>query len=557
MRATKTKAKAVCYSRYSSDQQNASSIDRQETLAKNWAEHMGVEIVKFFRDEAVSGKAGKNLDHDLGRCIDFIKSQKDIAYIAVEDPDRLSRESPLVFVSKFAQILVESKISIVQTSSGTIFDPSHGMDFIGLMMKTYLANEENVKKKERVTESYERRFKKGVACPKITFGYKKNKDGKIVVHDENAAIVKEVFELCASGMSYNLIAKTLNKDKTVFPGANKAKNSSFGDGWTTQTVRRALLSLTYYDGSQMTKRGIVPNVYIPIIDTDLWRKSRQKIAAISRVPNISEKFNMGKQNNLFSDLIYCAECGSKYHIRSHRKAEFKSYVCSGNVVGRCQNKFNFHVQEFESIVLTRLIEFIDTGEFGKLIETLETRHKQSIEIMNNEKQKLEKSLEQSKKVLDGLIEKYAVATGKLAETMLDNLNRKQNDVTEIEQALKEVSNQLNYTKANSGTAVMEISKDIKSLKNAISKGWAEYDVRVSRDAFAKLQSGEVSQKEMDENFRQAIADIPEKARLQLKSALHDLIERIDIHAAGRCDIKLKTDRIDTLDLCNALSHCVF
>lgn len=551
MKTAKSKQKAVCYSRYSSDQQDFSSIERQEQLAKNWAGNKGAEIVKFFRDEAVSGKVGKNLDQDLGRCLDYIKSHPEIEFLAVEDPDRLSRESPLIFVSKFATMLVESKVSIVQTSSGTIFDPSRGMDFIGLMMKQYLANEENVKKKERVTESYERRFKKGVACPKVPFGYKKNKDGMIVTVIDTALIVKKVFQLCASGISYSQIAKTLNKEKAVFPGANQSREKAFGDGWTTQTIRRTLLNRTYYDGGQKTKRGTIPNVFPSIIDTQLWEKTRQKIASISRVHNITEKFNMGKQNNLFSDLIYCAECGSKYHIRSHRKAEFKSYICFGNAKGQCDNKFNFHVQEFEDILCKRLVEFIDTGEFGKLIRTLEARHMKNITTLTNEQKRLEKELEQTKKVLDGIVEKYALASGKLEETLLDNLTRKQNDYTELEQALSEINSQLNYSKVNNGAAIMEITKDIKSLKEAITCGWREYDVRVSREAFERMD-----QDELDEAFHK-IADIPGQARLQLKSAIHDLIERIDIHTTGQCAIKLKTDRIDTLDLRNSLSRCVF
>lgn len=46
---------AICYYRYSSDAQRGCSIKQQQDAAREYAERMGLEIIREYKDSAISG----------------------------------------------------------------------------------------------------------------------------------------------------------------------------------------------------------------------------------------------------------------------------------------------------------------------------------------------------------------------------------------------------------------------------------------------------------------------------------------------------------------------
>jgi DNA invertase Pin-like site-specific DNA recombinase len=86
--------KAYSYARFSSDlQRKGTSIDRQQTMAREWCKINDVELADLFYDQAVSGFDGSNLQGQLGEFISRVES-KQIApgsYLILENLDRLTR----------------------------------------------------------------------------------------------------------------------------------------------------------------------------------------------------------------------------------------------------------------------------------------------------------------------------------------------------------------------------------------------------------------------------------------------------------------------------------
>jgi DNA invertase Pin-like site-specific DNA recombinase len=83
---------AVAYSRCSGEsQRDGDTWDRQEAAIKKYAAANGIEIVEWFRDEAVTGKMELEGRSGLSACI-FAVREKKISMVVVEDSTRLARD---------------------------------------------------------------------------------------------------------------------------------------------------------------------------------------------------------------------------------------------------------------------------------------------------------------------------------------------------------------------------------------------------------------------------------------------------------------------------------
>src|SRR4051794_20835060 len=87
-----TLKEAVAYARYSSDRQNARSIDDQFLVCDKIAKQNGYKIVKYFQDAAISG--GGTLERDGFQSLMRATAVKDRTFEAViiESLSRMSRD---------------------------------------------------------------------------------------------------------------------------------------------------------------------------------------------------------------------------------------------------------------------------------------------------------------------------------------------------------------------------------------------------------------------------------------------------------------------------------
>jgi DNA invertase Pin-like site-specific DNA recombinase len=117
------------------------------------------------------------------------------------------------------------------------------------------------------------------------FGYTRNPQQRTrLVPNENAEIIRRIFETRANGTSCYSIAEILNKDGVLSPK---------GVAWSKRTIKLILQNETYIGNTVSLKRKIrsyrdkreikrdesewirVENTHTPIIDTELWKKCRK------------------------------------------------------------------------------------------------------------------------------------------------------------------------------------------------------------------------------------------------------------------------------------------
>jgi DNA invertase Pin-like site-specific DNA recombinase len=174
------------------------------------------------------------------------------------------------------------------------------------------------------------------------YGYVKDPVNKnrLVIEDRGAAIVKRIYDLCASGHGTPYIAKILNSERIlsprnhreiVLPGHTKQRKYE----WAPETIHNILRSRIYkgdmvqgiYDCARFkrtpTKRKqneewyITPNTHDPIIKDELWHYVQNCLNSRKRVQRNGEP-------QLFNGFIKCPDCGYALSCASRYGTEYYS-----------------------------------------------------------------------------------------------------------------------------------------------------------------------------------------------------------------------------------------
>lgn len=184
------------------------------------------------------------------------------------------------------------------------------------------------------------------------FGYKKDpaNKNKWIVDEPAAEVVRQIFQMCISGLGPTQIAKQLKADGVLTPseylrsmGVNcPNKPPEYLHKWCSHTVAEILDRQeyvgdtvnfrTYRQSFKLKKQldrpqeewKVFPNTHPAIIDREtfgLVQNLRQHRRRPTRTGTVS----------MFSGLLYCADCGSKlgYSTTNNYKREQAYFFCSG------------------------------------------------------------------------------------------------------------------------------------------------------------------------------------------------------------------------------------
>ena len=193
--------------------------------------------------------------------------------------------------------------------------------------------------------TYKRKFESGIPAHGLesTFGYKANAQGDIVVDEEKAAVVRQMFDLAEQGIWPSKIKQYLNKNGV--PGCA-------GGDWDDTAVFRVLhnvsykgdliLQKTYRDSrrKQRKNEGQVDQWYIaenhqPIVPPKQWDKVQEILRKRSEhlqkpAPPKSDKPRSSQNTYPLSNLIYCPICGEKL-IHKWGKGKNEYWACKTNL----------------------------------------------------------------------------------------------------------------------------------------------------------------------------------------------------------------------------------
>mgnify|MGYP001623009366 FL=1 len=299
-----------------------------------------------------------------------------------------------------------------------------------------------------------------------SYGYLKdpNNKNKIIVNDETADIVRNIFQLRLDGNSYTKIAIILNENNILSPikylySKGIVKNQKFKNSkWNFNSVKTILLNELYIGNMVQGKKKnisinnqkrtsrenwiIVENTHEPIISKEVFYKV-QEINNNAR--NIYEEKNKTPKiitDNIFKNIIKCGECGKRLlrrEIRLNNKPNRAVFVCKGRETKQC-DFIQFKEEILKEIVFNEIKKQINIYvDLKKLIDSNKNIINLEKNIINNEIKQCENELEKTKSYIKSSYEDYVNNLLSKDDYILikNNYIQKQNAILEKQKILNE------------------------------------------------------------------------------------------------------------------------
>ena len=381
---------AAIYARVSTDKQSKSSTADQVRKCREYADAHGlsVQAQNIFIDEAVSGVGADRAE--LQRMMSAaLAPAHPFAAILVDDTSRLSRnmQDTLAIFEKlnFAGIQL---VAVSQQIDSRNDEADVLLAIHGLMDSRYV--KELGKKTHRGLEGCVLR---GLSAGGRCFGYDTFSVGdgnskQFIVNENEAAIVRRIFESYSRGLSLQKIAGELNAEGVRPPRPRKGKRFVT---WCHTGIREMLRRELYigrivWNRSRFLKRPgtnrrvrrqrpqsewrfrDVPS--LRIVSDELWNAvalRREKIKAIYANAKHGNSGGLlvrsATSPYLFSGLLRCGMCGGNLVIVTGNKRRHRRYGCSIHYNrGACENRMTERREWIEEKLLRELQEQVLTPE---------------------------------------------------------------------------------------------------------------------------------------------------------------------------------------------------
>lgn len=417
MTMTKTPSlkRAAIYARFSTEKQDARSIDDQVRRCKAHAEKLGMVIGEVFSDEAMSGS---NTDRPgLQRLLTEAGSPRTRSFdiILVDDLSRLSRDvfdmGRIVF-----QELAGLNVQVIDVMTGMSSDAP-----VARQLFTSIGSGNDLflqMVKAETHRGLEGRALAGFWTGGRVYGYAMVEEENPTdpehprktptVNKTEADVIRRIFDQYISGYGLGYIADELNKDGIAAPYDNKGYGKVGGRGWGQSTIR-AILQNERYVGvwvwnkrkwlkvpGKNAKRAVMrpesewvvkelPE--LAIIKGRDWEKV-QKMFGERKGKNHRNTGDGGKNKtpHLLSGIIKCGVCGSNMTIvgsGSKNGERYYQFGCAANhSKGEtiCSNGTNVSELKVNEAIVNSLRTILLTPE---LIERFVSAYRTSLQRAQN------------------------------------------------------------------------------------------------------------------------------------------------------------------------------
>lgn len=428
--------KAVIYARYSSERQTEQSIEGQLRDCNDYAKRNDIIVVDTYIDRAMTGTNDKR--------IDFQRMLKDSAkrawdYVLVWKTDRFGRNKYEIAMNKHT--LKTNGIRLIPVKEN-IPDGPEGIILESLLegMAEYYSAELSQKVKRGMRES---RSKGNFTGGFILFGYRvENK--KVVICEEEAKVVRQMFEDCASGKQIKTIIEELKKNGVLNRGKPFSKNTVY-----------FLLSNEKYTGICHHNDEIYTNIYPRIIPDEIFSLVSKKIA----------DNRYGKHNPnvyyLLRNRLFCGYCGKPVNSETgtSKSGEVKRYYkCSGKRIDKSCPSNPIRKELIEQIVLDVTYAALSSDENISLLAdkiTAEYERKNNDKTMLNY---LTSELVKTEKAIQNILS--AMEQGVFTNSTKERLEQLENRKTELNEkiASEQSKTKLHITESDIKTHISEALK---------------------------------------------------------------------------------------------------
>lgn len=321
---------AFILARYSTDNQNPDSIEVQVEKCSGWCHHQHLPILGIFADFATSGMKDTRPQYEA---MMHQLRQGFADTVVIYDQSRMFRKmtSWFSFRDELARMGV-SVVSVTQPQIGKdLRDPTN---FVTEGSMALFNQMHALITRQKVMEKMRFMARNGQHTGgKPALGYKVE-DGRLVICEEEAAVVRRIFSEYASGKSYREIIDGLNKDGLKTKRGNPFGSNSLHDLLHNEKYTGTLIygAAPYReDGTRNThsKDGTdvirIEDAIPAIIDQETFDTVQARMALNKRLQGGRPA---KKRDYLLRSKVFCADCKMAMTI-STSKGEYYYYRCTG------------------------------------------------------------------------------------------------------------------------------------------------------------------------------------------------------------------------------------
>lgn len=352
--------KVAIYCRLSEEDRNktselddSNSIQNQKAMLLQYALEQGWEVYNIYSDDDYTGADRRR--PEFNKLIADAEAKK-FDIVLCKTQSRFTRELELVekYIHGLFPMWGIRFVSIVDSADTDNKGNKKSRQINGLVNEWYLEDmSDNIK--SVLTSRRENGFHIGAFA---VYGYKKDPEAKghLIIDEEAAKVVREVFSLFAAGYGKTAIARMLNDRGIPNPTeykrqhglryrGPKTRNSTL---WKYFAIADMLTNEMYIGNMVQGKTGSVSyktklvkprprdqwirveGTHEPIIDKSLWDRVQRLIA--ERAKPFS-----GGQIGLFSKKVRCGNC--RYVMRSSKSANIVNGKPHGKHYLQCETRF--------------------------------------------------------------------------------------------------------------------------------------------------------------------------------------------------------------------------
>ena len=448
----------VIYARFSSHGQNEQSIEAQIRICKEFAQSKGLKSINIYSDKARTGT--NDARPGFQRMIKDAQSGA-FKYIIVYMFDRFARNRRDSIMYKE---MLKEKYGVRVLSALEPIAEDEGGEFYEMFLD-WNAEKYSKRLSKRVKDGLDTSVANGTYCGgTLIYGYrienepivgKPNKFIKrVVICEEEAFILKYVFEQYAKGTMKKQIAEDLNAMGYRFKGKP----------FTGKTFDRYLTNQKYTGEFEFGGRPC-NNMYPPIITKELFNAVQEKLS--------KNRYFLGgvataREPYLLTGKLFCGKCNSELIAdggTSETGRQYNYYMCKGRRKKQCDKKREGK-NVIEQAVTQAVVDFLSDAE----------------------------NLD---KALDDVLKYYNTRTDE------KNLKSIQTKIANIEKEIEEQSSA--FIKAKS-----------ELLRNAIEKKMDEYEILLNdlkyQEAQLELERGyKLSREDLSEFIKEFLdGDVTDK-----------------------------------------------
>ncbi len=267
--------KAVAYTRVSSQEQaQGYSLKAQEIEIQKFSDNESIEIIKVFVEK---GESAKTADRpQLQKMLDYIDKNHDkVDYLVIWKLDRLARN--LIDQLSIAQQLAKYGIRIISVTENNDETP------VGNLMRNIMgafAQFENEDRAKKTLLGMKQAVQEGRWIFHAPLGYSfmiDDQKKKLIVPDENAVIVKDLFNNAASGLYNSATLVDMYKNKI------KNFNLKYLKRIISNQVYIGMIEVKWFSDS-------VKGIHQPIIDEDVFWNAQLLYKPKAKITKCIEDF---------------------------------------------------------------------------------------------------------------------------------------------------------------------------------------------------------------------------------------------------------------------------